>query len=73
MPQSADASCHFDATRSSESVVDQTRDSVRSASAFVAACTQLGAELATLEQIAEQTCAWPQRMMLRAACACTCL
>jgi hypothetical protein len=43
-----------------EGVAAETRDAVRGASAFVAAATQLAAELPALEHLAEQTCA-PQR------------
>lgn len=43
----------------SEGVAAETRDAVRGASAFVAAATQLGAELPALEHLAEQTCVAP--------------
>ena len=41
----------------SEGVVESTRDTVRTASAFVGAAVQLGSELEVLEHFAEQTCA----------------
>lgn len=53
---------HLEVYRSaSESVVADTRESVRTASAFVDACVQLGSELEALEKCAEQTCARPAR------------